>query len=58
MCRFDHLVAHRMNSGRSVGHHPEDGQVVAGLVALAASLVFVVDDVFADVAVDVFLTVI
>ena len=46
----------RVEGRRSVRHHPQDGEVVAGLVALAAALVLVVDDVFADVAVNVLVT--
>ena len=39
--------------GAAVLQHAEDGEVVAGLVALAAPLVLVVDDVLPDVAVNV-----
>ena len=56
-CLLHHLVAHAVKSGRPVGHHPQHGQVVAGLVTFAASLVLVVDDVLADVAVNVLLAV-
>jgi hypothetical protein len=40
----------------SIGHHPEDGEIVAGLVTFSATLVLVVDDVFTDVTVNVFVT--
>ena len=53
------FVIHARDPRASVvhpGHHPQHGEVVPGLVALAAALVLVVDDVLADVAVDVLVT--
>jgi hypothetical protein len=44
---------HFWSAAAAVLHHAEDGEIVACLVALAAALVLVVDDVLADVAVDV-----
>ena len=37
-------------------HHPEDGEVITGLITLAAALVLVINDVLPDVAVDVLVT--
>ena len=37
-------------------HHPEDGEVISSLIALAAALILVINDVLPDVTVDVFVT--
>ena len=49
-------VVGTVESRRAVRHHSEDGEIVAGLIAFSASFVFVIDDIFADVAINVFVT--
>ncbi len=50
---FQRQDRRHFRSAAAVLHHAEDGEIVACLVALAAALVLVVDDVLADVTVDV-----
>lgn len=54
---FHHFVMTGVQRRGSIWHHSKDGQIVARLVAFAATFILVIDDVFSDITVDILVAV-